>query len=143
MFEKQDAGVLRTGDEIESAPQHRRSYQTGWTLAPSRSRQEGCERRASVTMGQPAARLAGGFLQPIDPERLQEAVLSALANSSLGELDAIKTLPGMRRAAVSDAVRQLGRARARAIFVQRPEIRRFVCGCRKSDLGGGLMKSRS
>ena len=27
-----------------------------------------------VTMGQLAARLAGGFLQPIDPERLQEAV---------------------------------------------------------------------
>ena len=27
-----------------------------------------------LTMGQLAARLAGGFLQPIDPERLQEAV---------------------------------------------------------------------
>ena len=40
-----------------------------------------------LTMGQLAARLAGGFLQPIDPERLQEAVQSALASSSLGELD--------------------------------------------------------
>ena len=54
-----------------------------------------------LTMGQLAARLAGGFLQPIDPERLQEAVQSALASSSLGELDVIKALPGMTRAVVS------------------------------------------
>ena len=54
-----------------------------------------------LTMGQLAARLAGGFLQPIDPERLQEAVQSALASSSLSELDVIKALPGMTRAAVS------------------------------------------
>jgi hypothetical protein len=52
------------------------------------------------TMGQLAARLAGGFLQPIDSERLQEAVQSVLMSSSLGELDVIKTLPGMARAAV-------------------------------------------
>ena len=54
-----------------------------------------------LTMGQLAARLAGGFLQPIDPERLQEAAQSALASSSLGELDVIKALPGMTRAVVS------------------------------------------
>jgi hypothetical protein len=51
-------------------------------------------------MGQLAARLAGGFLQPVDPERLQESVQSALASSSLGELDVIKLLPGMTRAVV-------------------------------------------
>ena len=62
-----------------------------------------------LTMAQLAARLAGGFLQPIDPERLQEAVQSALASSSLGELDVIKALPGMTRAAV-DTLDKLWRA---------------------------------
>ena len=54
-----------------------------------------------MTMGQLASRLAGGFLQPIDAETLQEAVQAALAGSSLGEFDVIKDLPGMVRAAVS------------------------------------------
>jgi hypothetical protein len=54
-----------------------------------------------MTMGQLASRLAGGFLQPIDPEKLQRAVRTALAGSSLGEFDAIKDLPGMVRAAVN------------------------------------------
>jgi len=54
-----------------------------------------------MTMGQLAGRLAGGFLQPIDPEKLQEAVRTALAGPSLGEFDAIKDLPGMVRAAVN------------------------------------------
>ena len=54
-----------------------------------------------MTMGQLAARLAGGFLQPIDPENLQDATRVALASSSLGELEVIKRLPGMVRAAVS------------------------------------------
>ena len=54
-----------------------------------------------MTMAQLASRLAGGFLRPIDAEELQEAVRAALASSSLGELDVIKNLPGMVRAAVS------------------------------------------
>ena len=54
-----------------------------------------------MTMAQLASRLAGGFLQPIDAETLQEAVQAALAGSSLGEFDVIKDLPGMVRAAVS------------------------------------------
>lgn len=54
-----------------------------------------------MTMGQLAGRLAGGFLQPIDPERLQEAVQAALAASDLGEFEAIKNLPGMVKAAVA------------------------------------------
>jgi hypothetical protein len=54
-----------------------------------------------MTMAQLASRLAGGFLQPIDAEKLQEAVQTALAGSSLGEFDVIKDLPGMVRAAVS------------------------------------------
>ncbi|VTZ51303.1 conserved hypothetical protein [Methylocella tundrae] len=53
-----------------------------------------------LTMAQLASRLAGGFLQPIDPDALQDAVREALSAGSLGDLDAIKTLPGMVRVAV-------------------------------------------
>jgi hypothetical protein len=53
------------------------------------------------TMDQVAARLAGGFIQPIDPDALQDAVKAALASTSLGELEGIKQLPGMIRAAVN------------------------------------------
>ena len=52
------------------------------------------------TMDQVAARLAGGFIQPIDPDALQDAVKAALAATNLGELEGIKQLPGMVRAAV-------------------------------------------
>jgi hypothetical protein len=51
-----------------------------------------------MTVG--AARLAGGFLQPIDAEILQDATRTALDSSSLGELDLIKQLPGIVRAVV-------------------------------------------
>jgi len=54
-----------------------------------------------LTMGQMAARLAGGFLAPIDSESLRDAVREALPETDLGELESIKTLPGMVRAAVS------------------------------------------
>jgi hypothetical protein len=52
------------------------------------------------TMDQAAARLAGGFLRPIDHEDLQGAVAEALA-TSLGEVDSIKALPGFQRAATA------------------------------------------
>ena len=53
-----------------------------------------------MTMGQLAARLAGGFLQPIDPEALRDAVRKTLTTTlDLGELEPIKNLPGMVRAA--------------------------------------------
>lgn len=45
-----------------------------------------------------AARLAGGFLQPIDTDDLSVAIASAASEMSLGEFDAIKVLPGFRRA---------------------------------------------
>jgi hypothetical protein len=54
-----------------------------------------------LTMGQMVARLAGGFLAPIDSESLRDAVREALLETDLGELESIKTLPGMVRAAVS------------------------------------------
>ena len=52
------------------------------------------------TMEQLAARLAGGFLQPIDDDALNVAVGAALV-TPLGDLDAIKELPGFRRAAAA------------------------------------------
>lgn len=53
-----------------------------------------------LTMGQLASRLAGGFLQPIDGDELQNAVREALFAGDLGDLDAIKDLPGMVRAVI-------------------------------------------
>ncbi|MBZ0262659.1 MAG: PD-(D/E)XK nuclease family protein [Hyphomicrobiales bacterium] len=53
-----------------------------------------------VSMGQLAARLAGGFLAPIDLDCLRDAVRGALLEIDLGEIDNIKALPGMVRAAV-------------------------------------------
>jgi hypothetical protein len=47
-----------------------------------------------------AARLAGGFLQPIDSDALKNAIKRAIA-ADLGELDGIKTLPGFSRAAAA------------------------------------------
>jgi len=46
-----------------------------------------------------AARLAGGFAQAIDAESLRDAIQKALPETDLGELDAIKLLPGMTGAA--------------------------------------------
>ena len=54
-----------------------------------------------MTMGQLAARLAGGFLRLIDADVLRDAVSEALATVNLGELEAIKDLPGMVRATVA------------------------------------------
>ena len=62
-----------------------------------------------LTMERLAARLAGGFIQPIDQEFLHDAVKAALANIQLGELDDIKSLPGMVRAAV-DTLEKVWRA---------------------------------
>ena len=42
-----------------------------------------------------AARLAGGFAQPIDAESLRDAIQRVLPETDLGELDTIKLLPGM------------------------------------------------
>lgn len=54
-----------------------------------------------LSFEQLAVRLAGGFFQPIDSDSLRLAIRSALVADSLGELDAIKTLPGMVDAAAT------------------------------------------
>lgn len=51
-----------------------------------------------LSIDQLAARLAGGFLQPVDCDHLAAAVSEA-TNPPLGELDTIKALPGFQRAA--------------------------------------------
>ncbi|QOZ33222.1 PD-(D/E)XK nuclease family protein [Bradyrhizobium sp. CCBAU 53421] len=48
-----------------------------------------------VTMGQLAARLAGGLLQPVDLHVLTETVSDTLPDVEMGELEPIKELPGM------------------------------------------------
>ena len=56
-----------------------------------------------------AARLAGGLLRAIDDESLRAATQAALPGSQLGELDAIKSLPGFVGAA-ADTLRKAWRA---------------------------------
>jgi len=52
-----------------------------------------------MTFEQAAARLAGGFMRPIDDEALREAVQEALRSTPMGEFDGIRGLPGMVGAA--------------------------------------------
>ena len=64
-------------------------------LQAARDRSHGLQ---VLTFEQLAARLAGGFARPIDTETLMAAVREALASTALGELDEIKSLPGMLQA---------------------------------------------
>ena len=52
-----------------------------------------------LTIEQFAERLAGGFVKVIDKDTLREAILKVLPTADLGELEAIKLLPGFVRAA--------------------------------------------
>lgn len=60
-------------------------------------RAHGCQ---VLSPGQAAARLAGGFLQALEQDAVQEALVEVLADDSiaLGELEGIRRLPGMVRA---------------------------------------------
>ena len=60
-----------------------------------------------MTFEQLAARLAGGFTRAIDHEELVVALRDALDVTALGELDAIKTLPGMVPAAAENSAKSL------------------------------------
>ena len=66
-------------------------------LKAARERMHGLQ---IMTIEQFAARLAGGFLLPIDKDRLRAAIQTALPKADLGELESIKMLPGFVRAAV-------------------------------------------
>ena len=58
-----------------------------------------------MSLDQLAARLAGGFLQPIPREDLEEAIQDALSDADLGPLSPIQNLPGMTRAAATTLLR--------------------------------------
>ena len=66
-------------------------------LAAARKREHGVQ---VMTFEQLAARLAGGLRAQVDEETLRAAIQTALPNTDLGELDAIKNLPGFADAAV-------------------------------------------
>ena len=72
----------------------------GWRSHRTRAALDGDQGLLLLTMDQLVARLAGGFLRPIDPDALKIAVASAVSEP-LGELEAIKTLPGFQRAAAA------------------------------------------
>ena len=76
-------------------------------VVPNRNAWRHCRAQAALagtqgvklfTIDQLAARLAGGFLQPVDGDHLAAAVAEAI-KLPLGELDAVKALPGFQRAA--------------------------------------------
>ena len=62
-----------------------------------------------MTFEQLAARLAGGLTQAVNDDALREAIVAVLPETDLGELDRIKTLPGMTGAA-ADTLRKAWRA---------------------------------
>lgn len=78
---------------------HRRTVIVHTILAGHMSRVDAARRNAAgvqvMTMGQLAARLAGGLLQPVDLDVLTETVRDALPEVEMVELEPIKDLPGM------------------------------------------------
>ncbi|ESY94300.1 PD-(D/E)XK nuclease family protein [Mesorhizobium sp. LNHC209A00] len=65
-------------------------------LAAARDRRHGLQ---VMSFEQAAVRLAGGFVRPIDDERLRAAIQAVLPATPMGELESIKSLPGMIDAA--------------------------------------------
>lgn len=62
-----------------------------------------------ISFEQAAARLAGGFTRPIDNESLRAAIQAVLPATQMGELEKIKTLPGMVEA-TTDTLYKVWRA---------------------------------
>lgn len=58
-----------------------------------------------MSFEQAAVRLAGGFARPVDDECLRAAIQSVLPATPMGELERIKTLPGMIDAAADTLVK--------------------------------------
>jgi len=75
-------------------------------LCAARERRHGVQ---IMTFEQAAARLAGGFAKPIDDESLRAAIQTILPTTPMGELESIKMLPGMIRAA-TDTLHKVWRA---------------------------------
>jgi len=99
-----------------------------------------------LTIDQMAARLAGGFLQPIDQEDLKAVVAEALG-ASLGELDAIKALPGFQRAAASSLTKAWSAGlsiekEAKAASEPAPKARLEALALLETEVLGRLPKSQ-
>lgn len=75
-------------------------------LAAARERHHGLQ---IMTFEQLAARLAGGLSRPVDDETLRATIQAVLPDVALGELDSLKSLPGMVGAA-TDTLRKVWRA---------------------------------
>jgi hypothetical protein len=75
-------------------------------LAAARGHHHGLQ---VMTFEQLAARLAGGLSRPVDDESLRATIQAVLPNVELGELDSLKSLPGMVGAA-TDTLRKAWRA---------------------------------
>ena len=75
-------------------------------LAAARDRRHGLQ---IMSFEQMAVRLAGGFIRPIDNENLRAAIQTVLPVTPLGELETIKSLPGMVNAA-ADTLSKVWRA---------------------------------
>lgn len=75
-------------------------------LAAARAGRHGLQ---VMSFEQAAVRLAGGFVRPIDGESLRAAIQAALPSTPMGELESIKSLPGMIDAA-ADTLHKAWRA---------------------------------
>lgn len=75
-------------------------------LAAARGQSNGLQ---VMTFEHLAVRIAGGFARPIDSEALRIALQEVLPNTDVGELEAIKLLPGMISAA-ADTLHKVWRA---------------------------------
>ena len=75
-------------------------------LDAARERRHGLQ---VMTFEQLAARLAGGLARPVEDDALREAIKAVLPDTALGELDGIKTLPGMV-SATAETLRKAWRA---------------------------------
>jgi hypothetical protein len=72
-----------------------------------------------ISFEQLAVRLAGGFARPIDDECLRTAIQAVLPDTTLGELESIKLLPGMVNAAAYDDLAFALPANAGATYYKR------------------------
>ena len=102
MFVSAEEGSMRRYTVIA----HGRHAMRERRLAAARQRQHGLH---ILTFEQLAARLAGGLTSSVDEETLRQAVQAALPTLSLGELNSLKSLPGMVAAAV-DTISKVWRA---------------------------------
>ena len=93
--------------------QHRRTVVAHGRMAIRELRLNAAHERRQglqiMTFEHLAARMAGGMCQPVDDEELRRTVQLVLPATELGELDAIKELPGMVSASV-DTLRKAWRA---------------------------------